>query len=251
MNRDRLVRWAPLLPLLLAFSFNFNVLGNDFGWDDESIILSIQSPDHWSDLFLPRSSGTASFDTTSSYFRPLIAVSYLIDHWVWGKTPSGFHLSVWLAHLLNTALVFFLAKALMERKPEAKAEVKEDEDKVERKRISAYFLNLNLSLIPLLASALFAVHPIHAEAVAWIAGRNDVFCTTFLLTSFLFYIRFHRTQNWATYGLSMACFLLALLTKEIAVGMALVFAVYEYLSSEDRSTKLWLKIGIRSLFQII
>ena len=247
MSSQRLARWVPLLPLLLAFSFNFNVLGNDFGWDDESVILNISSPEHWSDLFLPQPPRAVSFDTTSSYYRPLIAVSYLIDHKLWGKTPSGFHLSVWLAHLLNTVLVFFLAKALV--RTQVKAEGKNKvETEAEGKRSADHFLNLNLSLIliPLFASSLFAVHPIHAEAVAWIAGRNDVFCTTFLLTSFLFYIRFHQTQNWAVYGLSMACFLLALLTKEIAVGLILVFIIYEYLSDDKKLTRILNRIAIRS-----
>ncbi|MBI3994380.1 MAG: tetratricopeptide repeat protein [Nitrospirae bacterium] len=96
-----------------------------------------------------------------------------------------------------------------------------------------------------MAASLFAVHPAHAEAVAWIAGRNDVFCTAFMLSSLILYIRFDQTGSRLSYGLSMAAFFLALLTKEIAVGMILLFFVHEYLSMDNASPAPWKRTAVR------
>ncbi len=192
-DRSILNRPLPILLvlILLAFLVNFNVLSNGFGWDDETIIPGLGSTDpSWSYLF-PDRSDASTRKSGSPYFRPLVSASYRLDYLFWSHRPFGFHLSVLVAHLLNTALVFFLTRRLL--------------------IVNRYSLSVNRNaapptigqthrsaptnagdpsgrpyiLFPLIAATLFAVHPIHAEAVAWIAGRNDVFCTTFLLLSFL------------------------------------------------------------------
>jgi Tfp pilus assembly protein PilF len=209
-----------VIPVLLALLVNQNVLQNGFGWDDEIFILAHQSPDRWMSLILPHLSTNIPKDNTP-YFRPVVPVTYEIEYLIWGKRPFGYHLSVWAAHILNTALVFFLARGLI---PVATG---------------------TLGFAPLLAASLFAVHPIHAEAVAWIAGRNDVFCATFILLSMVLYIRFHRTGSRLIFGLSMLAFLLALLTKETAVGLVVLFPFYDYLSAPKDSPDLYRRIGIR------
>ncbi|HUK56436.1 MAG TPA: hypothetical protein VLY20_07245, partial [Nitrospiria bacterium] len=113
MSWKKFHRWSWLVPVLLALAFNFNVLQNGFGWDDESIIPHLKSPDRWTDLFLPAQPPPHSPISAYLHFRPLTAVSYYLDHWLWGDRPFGFHLSVWLAHALNTALLFFLARNLI------------------------------------------------------------------------------------------------------------------------------------------
>ena len=194
-----------LVPVLLAMTVNMNVLQNGYGWDDENIVPKMKTSDSWMGVFFPGSSDESK-KIKGSYFRPMVSLSYRIDHKIWGARPFGFHLSVWLLHILNTGLVFLLARALAEPSP----------------RTSPFF--------PFVVSSLFAVHPIHAEAIAWIAGRNDVLCTSFLLISMVFYIRFHRFRNWVWFGLSMVVFYMALLTKEAAAGMAILFALYELLA---------------------
>lgn len=209
------------VPVLLALVFNLNVLQNGLGWDDELIIPHFKAPEHWITLFLPDAPPPHSPISAFIHFRPLVAVSYYLDHILWGNQPVGFHFSVWMAHLVNTALVFFLAQRLLPAQTGPS-------------RFS-----------PLLAASLFAVHPAHAEAVAWIAGRNDVFCTAFILISLILYLRFHQTGSWLSYGLSMLAFFLALLTKEIAVGLILLLAVYEYLSMDHASFALWKRTALR------
>jgi len=214
-------RWSWLIPILLALAFNLNVLQNGFGWDDEWIIPHLKSPDHLLDLFLPDKPPPNSPKSAYLHFRPLTTISYLLDHEFWGDRPFGFHLSVWLVHILNTALVYFLAGVLLKTSDPA------------------------LSFIPLLAASLFAVHPVHAEAVAWIAGRNDVFCTSFLLASLLFYLRFHRTGRRFSFTLSMLAFFFALLTKEVAVGLIVLFPLYEFLAADRGQPVLWRRLALR------
>ena len=233
---NRFQRWLWIIPVLLALLINFNVLQNGFGWDDETIIPHLKPPDRWLSLFLP---DRDSPKLASAYYRPLVSVSYLLDHELWGARPFGFHLSVYLAHLLNTALVFFLARSL----------IPVTQPLPQRSSPNASPLTPH-GLFPLLAASLFAIHPIHAEAVAWIAGRNDVFCTTFLLASLLLYLRFHRTGHRRFFVLSMLAFFFALLTKEIAVGLILIFPLYEFLAMEKGQPFSWKRLAFRFAFPL-
>lgn len=221
MRSQRFQSYLWFVPVLLALVFNLNVLQNGLGWDDELIIPHFKVPEHWISVFLPEAPPLHSPISAFIHFRPLVAVSYYLDHLLWGNQPFGFHFSVWMAHIVNTALVFFMAQGLLP-------------DQTGPSRFS-----------PLLAASLFAVHPAHAEAVAWIAGRNDVFCTALILMSLILYLRFHQTGSRLSYGLSMLAFFLALLTKEVAVGLVLLLAVYEYLSMDHASFALWKRTALR------
>lgn len=97
--------FVALIPvLLLSFLVNFNVLFNDFGWDDEDIIKNIRLTDRWWNPFPLSLIADPSSKEVAPYYRPLVSFSYLLDFMIWGSNPFGFHLSVFLSHLLNTAL---------------------------------------------------------------------------------------------------------------------------------------------------
>jgi tetratricopeptide (TPR) repeat protein len=230
--------WPALLfVLLLAILVHLNVLSNGFGWDDEDIIKRLRPPDHGWSLFLSNPTSDPASKEISSYYRPLVSVSYLLDYIIWGRNPFGFHLSVLLAHLLNTGLVFFLAKGLTTW--------------VNPKPVPTHHSNSQTDdLLPLLVASLFAVHPVHAEAVAWIAGRNDVFCTTFILSSMVLYIRFRRTDQEWNFGLSMLFFFFALLTKETAIGLVLLYPLYDYSSEPPTPSHPKQRMGMRFLIPL-
>ena len=244
-----LFRFAWLAPLLLALLFNFNVLQNGLGWDDDIIIPNISSPDRWLSIFLSDRENSASKEAVY-YYRPMVRVSYILDNKIWGERPFGYHLSVLMAHLFNTLMVFLLARALVKARAENEVE---DRAKSEGKNSLADFLNLNLNLdlklvlFPLFVSSLFAVHPVHSEAVAWIAGRNDVLCTAFMLSSFLLYVRFHRSGTRWMFGTSMFLFFLALLTKEMAIGLAILFPIYELLARSPQTGSLLRRLTLRGI----
>ena len=240
MNQS-FTKWLWIFPVLLALAANLNVLQNGFGWDDDLIINSIKPIQKWWVFFMPGSD--LSPKSTHTYYRPVVSVSYALDYMIHGNRPFGFHLSVWLTHALNTGLVFFVARVLMKQPLRVHGSTGSwftvlsswnqsnlANNESTEKQASAHRPPLTTHhFIPLISSALFAVHPVHAEAVAWIAGRNDVLCTAFLLLSLGVYMKSRQSGSWILWSVSMISFFLALLTKEAAVFFFLLFPLYEYL----------------------
>jgi len=147
--------------VVLAALAYVNALGNGLVWDDPIVLtrqlLAFQSVRDL--IFLPRNIPQFSPD----YYRPLTVASYLIDRAVAGSSPFMFHFSVVLWHVVATYLVFRLGLVLFQS-----------------------------SSVPApaagLAAALFAVHPIHTESVAWGAGRSDVLACAFVLAAAMVYL---------------------------------------------------------------
>ena len=114
----------------------------DFVWDDRVLIgdnPAVRDAAHWYRL-LGRNFwqvGDVMKDPSRTFYRPVVMVSYLADHAVWGLNPHGFHLTNLLTHILGVWFVFHIALALFGRHT-----------------VTAFF-----------AAALFAVHPSHVENV--------------------------------------------------------------------------------------
>lgn len=199
-----------LLGLLVAVSY-YNALFTPFMWDDKTLVVSNTGlKGGWDSLlaaFSPRLWGLrVDNEAFRSFYRPLHTVLSMIDYRIWGLNPFGFHLSNVLLHLFNTLLVFAFALKLSEE------------------RATAFF-----------AAAIFAVHPAHTESVTFISARVDLLCALFLLLSFHLYA-FHPEPGYTRFGrgfgirdiLSMFLFLLALLSKEMAVTMPILLALYTW-----------------------
>src|ERR1051325_1123001 len=103
--------------------------------------------------------------TFASNWHPITWVSHMLDGQLFGENPIGPHAINVFLHVANTLLVFLLLKKLtgaMWR--------------------SAF------------VAALFALHPLHVESVAWIAERKDVLSTFFFLLTLGAYVRYPRTE---------------------------------------------------------
>ena len=82
---------------------------------------------------------------------------------------------------------------------------------------------------------IFAVHPALNQAVAWIPGRNDSLLALFVLASALAFVRYVENRNWQWLGAYLALSLAALLTKESAVLLPLIFIpVYGFVLKRKR-----------------
>ncbi len=89
-----------------------------------------------------------------------------------------------------------------------------------------------------LAAALFALHPSHAEVVAWVTGHKDTFVGFFYLAALYFYIRRDRLSA-TDIALSFFFYLLALGSKPSAVSLPLVLAAYDFLLRDSDGGKRW------------
>ncbi len=129
-----------------------------------------------------------------AFFRPLALFGWWAGGQLWGGAPLGYHVSSLLIHAINSLLVYALGRRLIG---------------------NAY--------AALIASLLFALHPIHVEPVTWPAASADLLCTVFSLTSLLLLeIGFSvqsKVKQRLVFGGALLAFLLALLSKEAALAL--------------------------------
>ena len=143
-------------------------------------------------------------------YHPLTLLSLAIDYNLSGMDPFFFHLVNLLFHLSNIILVFLFIVLLTGRKDAA-----------------------------LIVAALFAVHPMHVESVAWISSRKDVLFTFFFLVSLVSYLFFlNKGRKYFYYYLSLFSFLLSLLSKSAAVCLAPVVILLDYYLGRKATVKL-------------
>jgi len=188
-----------------------NTLRNGFVSDDEMQVLHnpyIRNFHHWVRIF---TTPVASYVgvRAPNYYRPLMNVGYLLCYQVFGPHPFGFHLVNIVLHGAVVCAVFLLTKRM--------------------------FQDRNLALM---AAVLFAIHPIHTEAIAWIAAVPDMELSIFYLLTFWFFLAVARPGGRFSYfaQLTMAgSFVLALLSKEQAVTLPLLATVYEHFYRPDRA----------------
>jgi protein O-mannosyl-transferase len=186
-------KWLVLIPVVLALAVHFNVLQNGFVWDD--IVLLTEEG----------RTGMAQQAAPESYYRPVGSMSYRMDRKLWDQNPFGYHLTGLALHACATLLVTLLGLRLFAESP---------------RRVP----------IATFAGLLFAVHPVHAEAVAWIAGRNDLLPTVFLLIAALAHLAGRQgTRAVWTFPVFLSAMTLALLSKETAAPYLLVFPLYDLL----------------------
>lgn len=149
--------------------------------------------------------------SSAAYYRPLLTISFMPDAMLGGSSPAMYHLTNIIIHLVAASLVFKLLTKLK-----------------------------HSQTISLILSAIFLVHPVLTQAVAWIPGRNDSLLAVFILSSFIFFLDFlARGENKAVFW-SVFFFLLALLTKETALILPAVCLLYVFLrhfSVKDILTK--------------
>lgn len=128
------------------------------------------------------------------YYRPLLALSFILDKHILNLQPSLMHFENILFHLANTILVYFLTAALIPA------------DKREK------------SFVPLTAALLFGLHPVNAESVNWISGRTDLLAGFFIFFTALSLLKL-RESGENKYLIFSACsFLFGAFAKESAVA---------------------------------
>ncbi len=218
MSPDASLRTTAALVLASATLIVFwPVLGNDFVvYDDRTYVTNNPhvrggiSPDGllWS--------LTAS---RAANWHPLTWISHMLDWQLYGDDPMGHHLTSLLLHLVNALLLFFLLDRLT--------------GEVWR---SAF------------VAALFALHPLHVESVAWIAERKDLLSTCLGLLATLAYVRYARRPGAGRYLPVMLLLALGLAAKPMLVTLPFVLLLLDYWPLRRLTWKrVWEKIPLFAL----
>ncbi len=137
--------------------------------------------------------------TSEANWHPLTWISHMADVQLFGLTPRGHHAISLLLHAFNGILLFFLL----------------------RKATGA-------TLRSAAVAALFAVHPLNVESVAWIAERKTLLSMLFLLLAFLAYDGYARKRSAARYLLVAVLFALGLAAKPMIVTLPILFLLWDY-----------------------
>ncbi len=143
-------------------------------------------------------------------YIPLTLLSFMIDGALGGMHPFLFHLHNVLQHILNAWLFFLIARRLSRN-----------------------------DAIGIIASALFLVHPVNAEAVIWASGRKDLLSTTFFLLSLCLYLHASRIRrDWLpAYAASLLSFLLGLLSKVTVVSLAPILFLIDWMEGRKMTRR--------------
>jgi hypothetical protein len=202
-------RLAWLLPLailwLALIALYHEVLGFGYVWDD--VQLFIYSSDLRGDTVrLGRIFEPVLWQTT--YFRPLVMLSFVLEFKAFGVSSAASHAVNLGLFAANVALVYALALRVLASQPQGR-------------RIG----------FAALAAALYLVSPVQLESVAWVAGRFDLMCTTFVLLGLYAAIALRSAPGAAMVaGLS---FYLALSSKEMAVTFPAVLFLWTWVTVEQ------------------
>ncbi|MCL5022889.1 MAG: tetratricopeptide repeat protein [Nitrospirae bacterium] len=222
-----------LLPVVIvavvSFAVYFNALGNGFIYDDHSQVLKnylIRDAKNIPELFRRSAWTFEGAPPTSNYYRPMLNLLYMLEYHLFGLEAWGYHLVNILFHVANSVLVFFLTARLSGEESKQYA-VSRVQQSTYRSVFSAYFSVPTFLSPPFIAGLLFAVNPIHTEAVTWIAGLSDVSFAFFFLFSFYLYVLSAGSYR-RQYLFSLLFFSLAVLSKEPALTLPVILITYDY-----------------------
>ncbi len=219
-TKKRIIRTAFFIALITVVVYLPSLFNDFVNWDDNEYvydnphirILNVQFI-KW--MF-------TSFH--SSNWHPLTWLSHSLDYAFWGLTPLGHHLTSIVLHGLNTFLVFILTISLIN----LAISKKQDPGKFE----GNFLLDFERFLPAAATTAiLFGLHPLHVESVAWISERKDLLCAFFFLLSLRLYLNYvsnHQPgKKMKLYGSSLGFFLLALMSKPMAVTLPAVLLLLD------------------------
>ena len=187
-----------LILLVLVAGVFGRTTGFDFVWDDDVLLVGVDAYERF-DL------GRMFFGLANQVeYLPIRDVSYAVDYRIWGQNPFGFHLSNLILYFLNVVLVYAFSLQLTAR-------LSSGERSPDGGRIRA---------VALFTAALFAVHPLHCEAVSFISCRNVLLSGLFFFMTcsfFLTYLEHEGACRRTLYAASLLCCALAILSKATAV----------------------------------
>lgn len=138
-----------------------------------------------------------SFDMGN--WHPVTWLSHMLDCRLYGLSPAGHHATSIVLHALNALLLFLLLQAAT-----------------------------GAPWRSLMVAALFAVHPLNVESVSWLSERKSLLCMLFSLVAVGLYARYAASPSRSRYCALVAAFLLALMSKPMAVTLPALLLLLDY-----------------------
>ena len=163
----------------------------EFLWDDNTLLQQselVKDSSGWWRIWI---------DPPPSHpdYFPLTTLSFWVEWRIWGDSPAGYRVVNTLVHTVSVLMLWRLLCAM---------------------GLSGAWI----------AAALFAVHPVNVESVAWISERKNLLAMLFAIPSFFFFIRWEATKRLPIYLAALGCFFLAASAKASVVTLPLVFATW-------------------------
>lgn len=140
-----------------------------------------------------------AFRSLDFNWHPVTWITHMLDVELFGLDSGAHHLVNVAFHLANTILLFFVLF-----------------------RMTGFLARSAF------VAALFAVHPLHVESVAWLAERKDVLSGLFLILTLWMYVDYARTRSKAKYALGLLFFALGLMSKGMLVTLPFVLLLVDY-----------------------
>lgn len=216
-----LSRWHQLTGaaiFVVAVLCYVNAATNGFTLDDLRLIVendAIRTPHAWRNVFTttywPQGAGVLGLNDAGLY-RPLTSLSFVLDWAAWANDAVPYHVENILLHGVVSILVFETASGL-----------------------------LASEVCAAIGALIFAVHPIHTEAVASIVGRGELLAALFALVALLAARRARSAEGALSVWLVpvVACYAAAMLCKESAIVLPALIALDEWVVSQRRSVNEW------------
>jgi tetratricopeptide (TPR) repeat protein len=178
-----------------------------FIWDDDVYVTQnrlLTAPDGLRRIWFSR-------DAPSQYF-PLTYTALRWEHSLWGLNPAGYHLVNLILHGLNAVLLWQLLRRL---------------------QVPGAWLG----------AALFALHPVNVESVAWVTELKNLLSLLFYLTALRFWVEFVDGGRRRFYFLALAAHALALLSKSTACTLPAGLALIIWWRGEKLSNRRWTQLA--------
>ena len=191
-------RYYLLILVIICLAAYFNTLFNGFTSEDFELIYKNDFITSWENskiLFSKENILTPA--PIKNGARPLTLLSFMLDYSLWGFEPLGYHITNLVLHTANCLLVFWL------------------------------FILIGLKEETALgAAAVWALHPIQGEVVNVPGFRGDLLACLFFLFALIFFLKFHTQKKKGMLIMVLASYLIALLSKEIAIMLPGVILLY-------------------------
>lgn len=207
------------------------VLANGFlNWDDQGYLAELTRMGRfsWSSLRWMWTS------LQPFYFQPIVWMTHLADYQVWGMNAMGHHATNWLLHGIYVALVGTLVWLLTGAARDVRLP--------ERLAMSA-----GIALV-------CGIHPLQVESVAWVAARNGLLCSVWMVAALCAYVRAvegggepKRDWWWTTIALQAV----ALLTKPFAVSLPVVMLVLDFFPLRRNVERGWWRLFTEKWLMIL